>query len=78
MSHGISHNPTVRSIPVWLSWIKFVSWFYYGYSALMINQWAGVEDISCDIQEIGNQTLASCIRTGEDVLDKFAIDQVSQ
>ena len=44
----------------------------------MINQWAGVEDISCDIQEIGNQTLASCIRTGEDVLDKFAIDQVSQ
>ena len=61
------------SIPVALAWIKYISWFYYGYSALMINQWALVEDISCD-----RQNLAACIMTGEDVLDMYALDPVSQ
>ena len=38
----------------------------------MINQWALVEDISCD-----RQNLAACIMTGEDVLDMYAGDPVS-
>ena len=54
--------------------MKFISWFYYGYSALMINQWAGVEDIACQADPA--QALGSCITTGNGVLDKLAIDQV--
>jgi len=61
------------SIPAWLSWVKFISWFYYGYSALMTNQWAGVQDIDC--QTDPNLPPGSCITTGNGVLDKLAIDQ---
>ena len=56
---------------MWLSWIRYISWFYYGYSALMINQWDGVQDIACQ----SNSTEA-CIRTGEDVLRQLNIDEV--
>ena len=66
-----SHISLFRSIPVWLSWIRYISWFYYGYSALMINQWDGVQDIACQ----SNSTEA-CIRTGEDVLRQLNIDEV--
>ena len=31
----------------WLVWVKYLSWFQYGFSALMINQWTGVTDITC-------------------------------
>ena len=63
----------LRSIPAWLAWIRFISWFYYGYSALMINQWSGVENIACQ----ANST-ASCIKTGRDVLEKLNIDEVRE
>jgi hypothetical protein len=28
-------------------WIKYISFFYYSFNVLMINQWADIEDISC-------------------------------
>ena len=61
----------IRSIPAWLSWIRYISWFYYGYSALMNNQWSGVEDIACQ----GNSTSA-CIKTGREVLEQLNIEEV--
>jgi hypothetical protein len=36
-----------RDVPVWLIWLKYLSWFLYGYEALMINQWTGIKDIPC-------------------------------
>ena len=30
------------SVPVYLDWIRFLSWFMYGNEALSINQWHGV------------------------------------
>ena len=65
------HISPIRSIPVWLSWIRYISWFYYGYSALMINQWDGVESIACQ-----SNSTAACIKTGQDVLKQFKIDEV--
>ena len=29
----------VRSIPSYLSWIKYLLWSNYGYEALVVNQW---------------------------------------
>lgn len=39
------------SVPVYLDWIKYVSWFMYGNEALSINQWRGVTFNStyCDL-----------------------------
>ena len=61
----------IRSIPAWLSWIRYVSWFYYGYSALMINQWTGVEDIACQ-----SNSTSACIKTGREVLQQLNIEEV--
>ncbi|XP_046656190.1 protein white-like [Daphnia pulicaria] len=37
------------SVPVYLEWMRFLSWFMYGNEALSINQWAGVifNDTAC-------------------------------
>jgi len=35
------------SIPVYFLWMKYISWFHYSFEALMINQWADVNNISC-------------------------------
>ena len=39
-----------RTIPAWLSWIEYISWFKYANEALIINQWKG-EVIECDSVE---------------------------
>ena len=31
--------------PIYLSWFKYLSWWYYGNEALLVNQWKGVDDI---------------------------------
>nr|QTW43726.1 ABCG-like protein 3 [Eurytemora affinis] len=36
------------SIPIYLRWLKYLSWYYYAFEALMINQWQGVDNISCN------------------------------
>ena len=36
------------SIPVYLDWLKYLSWIFYAYSALMNNQWEGVE-LKCEL-----------------------------
>ena len=33
------------TIPVWLEWLKYLSWFMYSNEAMLINQWKGVDDI---------------------------------
>ncbi|CAL4117650.1 unnamed protein product [Meganyctiphanes norvegica] len=38
-----------ETVPVYLIWMKYISWFYYGNEALNINQWKDVEEIDgCD------------------------------
>ncbi|XP_059079534.1 protein white-like [Tigriopus californicus] len=34
------------TVPVWLDWIQYISWFKYANEAFVVNQWAGVE-LSC-------------------------------
>lgn len=56
------------SIPNYFKWLSYFSWFRYGNEALMINQWDGIESISC------NSTSAMCFNTGEEVLEKFSFN----
>ncbi|XP_015906784.1 protein white isoform X2 [Parasteatoda tepidariorum] len=35
------------SVPVYFIWLKYISWFYYGNEALIINQWSSVQNITC-------------------------------
>ncbi|CAG0904178.1 unnamed protein product [Darwinula stevensoni] len=51
------------TIPSYLIWVKYISWFYYGNEALVINQWKGVEKIECGdsfaCPENGDEVIAS-------------------
>eukprot|EP00095_Tigriopus_kingsejongensis_P010869 maker-scaffold864_size87066-snap-gene-0.21 protein:Tk10869 transcript:maker-scaffold864_size87066-snap-gene-0.21-mRNA-1 annotation:"protein white" len=31
------------TVPVWLAWIQYISWFKYANEAFVVNQWVGVE-----------------------------------
>ena len=63
----------LRSVPVWLSWLKYLSWFLYGFEALLVNQWSGVLNISCPSEVNSN---LPCLTTGEQVLDTLAFEKV--
>lgn len=38
------------SVPVYLDWIRYVSWFMYGNEAMSINQWHGVNFTNPDCE----------------------------
>jgi len=63
------------TIPVYLEWLKYLSWFMYSNEALLINQWVGVEDIKykCQPSEAGAQAPEDCTIsvTGDFVLEKL-------
>ncbi len=60
-----------KSIPVYFTWFKYISWLGYANEALIINQWDGIESIKCD----GNSTV--CIfKTGDDVIKYLNMDKV--
>ncbi|CAF3330834.1 unnamed protein product [Rotaria socialis] len=48
----------------WLNWIKYISWFYYGNEALIINQWADVDYLPCNMQSPN----LPCYHNGDEVL----------
>ncbi|GLV36000.1 white [Carabus blaptoides fortunei] len=50
------------SVPVYFEWLSYLSWFRYGNEALLINQWDGVDNITC------TRSNSTCPRTGHIVL----------
>ncbi|XP_037089077.1 protein scarlet-like isoform X2 [Pollicipes pollicipes] len=58
----------LSTMPKWLSWTKSLSWFMYANEAFTIIQWSGIENIPC--QEASNSS--ACLRSGEEVLNKYS------
>lgn len=52
------------SVPVYFTWLSYLSWFRYANEALLINQWSGVENITCNSN-------SSCPRNGRVVLETY-------
>ncbi|CAG2101161.1 unnamed protein product, partial [Medioppia subpectinata] len=50
-------------ILVWIAWIKYISWFYYGNEALIINQWRDIQHIDCEheVSGVGKSTFINAI-----------------
>ncbi|GBP26141.1 Protein white [Eumeta japonica] len=57
------------SVPPYLGWISYLSWFRYGNEALLINQWSGVERIAC------TRNNSTCPASGQVVLDTLSFSQ---
>lgn len=65
-----------RSIPPYLTWISYLSWFRYAEEALMINQWEGVENINCTSTTTTTTTGNICPKSGHIVLDIYGFKEV--
>ena len=38
-----------RSVPVYFIWLKYLSWFKYGFEAMLVNQWDSFGSIGNNI-----------------------------
>ncbi len=57
------------SVPVYLDWMRYLSWFMYGNEALSINQWVGVSFNDTACPEYG-------VCTGEKILQSYNFNPV--
>ncbi|XP_049695076.2 protein white [Helicoverpa armigera] len=57
------------SVPPYLGWISYLSWFHYGNEALLVNQWSGVETIACTRENF------TCPASGQVVLDTLSFSE---
>ncbi|XP_048753747.2 protein white-like isoform X2 [Ostrea edulis] len=56
------------STPVYLIWLKYLSWFSYGNEMMVLNQWDGVTNITCSSN-------TRCISQGDTVIDSLSFDK---
>ncbi|CAG0920997.1 unnamed protein product, partial [Notodromas monacha] len=60
----------VKSIPWFLHWVQYLSWFRYSNEAMSIIQWEGIEKIECEFSEVD----VPCMRNGTQVLAKYGFE----
>ncbi|XP_032458023.1 protein scarlet [Nasonia vitripennis] len=63
----------LSSLPIYIQWIKYISWLFYSTEAISIIQWRHVNNISC------NNLTADfpCITNGEKVLELYDFSECS-
>ncbi|XP_062517485.1 protein white-like [Corticium candelabrum] len=59
----------ISSIPVYFYWISYLSWFYYGFEVLSINEWADITTTGCPSNVIG------CAPNGTEALKFFGLKE---
>ncbi|KAF7491271.1 Protein white [Sarcoptes scabiei] len=71
-----------KSIPSFLRWTQYLSWFYYGFDLLAVNQWDKISSMECDNdtnitrngtisrpnQDAASKSSGVCFRNGQQVL----------
>eukprot|EP00999_Lentomonas_sp_LEN2_P000744 NODE_173_length_2004_cov_14.973895_g149_i0.p1 GENE.NODE_173_length_2004_cov_14.973895_g149_i0~~NODE_173_length_2004_cov_14.973895_g149_i0.p1 ORF type:complete len:601 (+),score=114.99 NODE_173_length_2004_cov_14.973895_g149_i0:136-1938(+) len=66
----------LENIPVWISWLKWISLFKYGFELIAINEFAGAP-FHCDDDEyltVGMGQQICPVTDGDQVLDNLSID----
>lgn len=58
------------SVPDWLGWLQYLSWFKYSNEILVVNQWKNVTFDDCD-----HNITANCIEVGEQILAQLNFDE---
>ncbi|XP_011503363.1 PREDICTED: protein scarlet-like, partial [Ceratosolen solmsi marchali] len=53
------------SLPIYIDWIKYISWLFHSTEALSIVQWHTVKNITCSSTDV------SCITDGQQVLELY-------
>ncbi len=60
----------ISNIPVWISWIQYISFINWGFQALSINEYKGKTLECLDTND--------CLTTGEEVLERFSFTEFSK
>lgn len=65
----------IKSLPTYFRPIEFLSYFQYGFEALVINEWSRVEKIpGCDSSS-KNSTYLKCYSNGNDVIHQLGFNE---
>jgi hypothetical protein len=66
------------SIPSYFIWLRYLSWFGYANELLVVNQWSGVENISCpsNATTIGMNGPMFCFTKGEQIINYLKVKPV--
>ncbi|KAG7164317.1 scarlet-like 1 [Homarus americanus] len=65
ISGGLFIN--LSTMPWFIGWVKYLSWFMYSNEALTITQWADVKNITCEMPPG-----VPCIKNGQQVIQEYA------
>ncbi|KAK8393903.1 hypothetical protein O3P69_006917 [Scylla paramamosain] len=57
----------INSLPWFIGWLKYLSWYRYGVEVLTVIQWSGITNITCEMPPG-----VPCITTGEEVIRKYS------
>ncbi|XP_012134592.1 protein scarlet [Megachile rotundata] len=71
----ITMGPFVKlgSLPIYIQWVKYISWLLHSSEALTILQWNDVHNISCKTIDPG----LPCITEGLEVLQRYDFDETN-
>ena len=64
------------TVPVYLVWLKYISWYYYAFDSILIIIWTSVGSIPCSIPSIDGCESQFCIANGATILKELNIDPV--
>ena len=64
------NNDNTPRMFLWM-WMKYLSWFSYSNEALVINQWHGISNITCDTD------ISLCFLEGSQIIDYLNIKEVT-
>jgi ATP-binding cassette, subfamily G (WHITE), eye pigment precursor transporter len=65
-----------KTVPIYLIWLRDLSWYHYAYEILIVSQWSDIDKIECN--SIGNSTVDvdKCFNTGRQVIESLGFDEV--
>ncbi|XP_015116893.1 protein scarlet [Diachasma alloeum] len=61
------------SLPLYVKWVRYISWLLHSTEALTIVQWQGVQNISCDSST--SQPELPCVTDGAEVMEMYDFDE---
>ncbi|XP_044009631.1 protein scarlet-like isoform X1 [Aphidius gifuensis] len=61
----------LSSLPIYINWIKYISWLLHSTEAITILQWQGIHNISCGT----SQSELPCVTDGSEVIDIYDFDE---
>ncbi|XP_076032222.1 protein scarlet-like isoform X2 [Oratosquilla oratoria] len=67
ISGGLFIN--ITTMPWFIGWVRYLSWFMYSNEALTVTQWTGVQNITCEMPPG-----VPCITTGDQVIKQYSFE----